>query len=38
LGWTAEEVQVLLAGVKRDIKNPKVHSIFDLYVFITPDP
>jgi hypothetical protein len=30
LGWTMEEVQVLLALVRKDLKNPKIHAQFDL--------
>ncbi|KAI4179202.1 MAG: hypothetical protein LQ346_007246, partial [Caloplaca aetnensis] len=29
LGWRAEEVQVLLANVRKDLRNPKVHAQFD---------
>ncbi|KAL8742427.1 MAG: hypothetical protein Q9184_008257, partial [Pyrenodesmia sp. 2 TL-2023] len=32
LGWQAEEVQVLLANVRKDLRNPKVHAQFDFYV------
>ncbi|KAL8842190.1 MAG: hypothetical protein Q9176_002883 [Flavoplaca citrina] len=31
LGWKSEEVQVLLANVRKDLRNPKVHAQFDLY-------
>ena len=30
LGWSAEDVQVLLANVRKDIRNPKIHAQFDL--------
>lgn len=30
LGWTEDEVTVLLAGVRRELKNPRIHSMFDL--------
>ena len=30
LGWKAEEVQVLLANVRKDIRDPKIHAQFDL--------
>ncbi|KAL9101207.1 MAG: hypothetical protein Q9163_003509 [Psora crenata] len=30
LGWNVEEVQVLLANVRKDIRNPKIHAQFDL--------
>ena len=28
--WSMEEVQVLLAEVRQDLKNPKLHGQFDL--------
>ncbi|KAL9037882.1 MAG: hypothetical protein Q9180_003470, partial [Flavoplaca navasiana] len=31
LGWKSEEVQVLLANVRKDLRNPKIHAQFDLY-------
>ena len=30
LGWKSEEVQVLLANVRKDLRNPKIHAQFDL--------
>ena len=30
LGWAEEEVTVLLAGVRKELENPKIHSMFDL--------
>lgn len=30
LGWKAEEVQVLLAKVRKDLRDPKIHSQIDL--------
>ncbi|KAL9630712.1 MAG: hypothetical protein Q9164_006282 [Protoblastenia rupestris] len=30
LGWKTEEVQVLLANVRKDIRDPKIHAQFDL--------
>jgi hypothetical protein len=30
LGWKWEELQVLLAGVRQDMKNPAIHAQFDL--------
>ena len=30
LGWQLEEVQVLLANVRKDIRDPKIHAQFDL--------
>ena len=32
LGWKKEEVQVLLANVRKDLRNPRIHAQFDLYV------
>ncbi|KAL8671906.1 MAG: hypothetical protein Q9168_003617 [Polycauliona sp. 1 TL-2023] len=32
LGWKSEEVQVLLANVRKDLRNPKIHAQFDFYV------
>ncbi|KAL2051991.1 hypothetical protein ABVK25_007683 [Lepraria finkii] len=32
LGWKAEEVQVLLANVRKDIRDPKIHAQFDFHV------
>lgn len=31
LGWAIEDVQLLLAGVRKDIRNPKIHAQFDFY-------
>lgn len=33
LGWKSEEVHVLLANVRKDLRNPKIHAQFDLYDF-----
>lgn len=30
LGWKAEDVQVLLAEVRKDLRSSKVHAMFDL--------
>ncbi|KAL8638409.1 MAG: hypothetical protein Q9228_004440 [Teloschistes exilis] len=30
LGWQQEEVQVLLANVRKDLRDPKIHAQFDL--------
>jgi len=30
LGWKAEEVQVMLAKVRKDLRDPKIHAQFDL--------
>ncbi|KAI4263346.1 MAG: hypothetical protein L6R42_001503 [Xanthoria sp. 1 TBL-2021] len=32
LGWKSEEVHVLLANVRKDLRNPKIHAQFDFYV------
>ncbi|KAL8688934.1 MAG: hypothetical protein Q9218_005272 [Villophora microphyllina] len=32
LGWQLEEVQVLLANVRKDLRDPKIHAQFDFYV------
>ncbi|KAK1753311.1 S-adenosyl-L-methionine-dependent methyltransferase [Echria macrotheca] len=31
-GWTVEEVNVLLAKVRQEVKDPKIHMQFDFYV------
>ncbi|MBE3049095.1 hypothetical protein IMZ48_42660 [Candidatus Bathyarchaeota archaeon] len=28
LGWTRSEVEVLLAGVRKDVKNTNIHAYF----------
>ncbi|PGH11709.1 hypothetical protein AJ79_04732 [Helicocarpus griseus UAMH5409] len=38
LGWTADEVQILVEGVKKDIQNPKIHSQFDFHVAYAQKP
>ena len=30
LGWKVEEVQVMLAKVRKDLRDPKIHAQFDL--------
>ena len=30
LGWTTEDVHVLLSKVRKDVRNPKIHIQFDL--------
>lgn len=32
--WSAEEVEVFLAEIRRDHRNPKIHALFDLYVLL----
>lgn len=32
LGWKTEEVQVLLANVRKDLRDPKIHAQFDFHV------
>lgn len=31
LGWTAEEVQVFLVDVRKDLNNPKIHAYWSMY-------
>jgi hypothetical protein len=38
LGWSIEEVQVLLGFIREEMKNPRIHVMFDLYVPTTPPP
>jgi len=38
LGWTADEVQVLLAGVKKDVKNPRIHSQINYHIVYAQKP
>lgn len=30
LGWTPEEIQILLAKVRGDLQNPRIHVMYDL--------
>lgn len=32
LGWKAEEVQVLLAKVRKDLRNPRIHMMYQFWV------
>ena len=32
LQWKAEEVQVLLANVRKDLRDPKIYAQYDLWV------
>jgi len=38
LGWSAEEVEVFLAGVRNDMKNLKIHSFWSIYVITGRKP
>jgi len=29
LGWTPEEVEILLMDVRKDLRNPNIHALFD---------
>jgi len=31
-GWTREEIEIYLAGVRKDIQNMSYHTYWDLYV------
>lgn len=30
LGWSVEEIQVLLALVRKDLRDPRIHALMDL--------
>ena len=32
LGWSMEETEVLMAGVRNDMRNTNIHSYFRMYV------
>ena len=32
LDWSVDEVQVLLGFVREEMKNPRIHVLYDLYV------
>jgi len=38
LGWSVEEVQVLLAGVRRDLRNPRIHPLIDYHIVYGQKP
>ena len=38
LKWTKEEVEVLLAGVRRDLRNTAIHSYFVMYTVYGQKP
>lgn len=29
LGWSPEDVEMLLLEVRKDLRNPKIHAMFD---------
>jgi hypothetical protein len=31
LGWSREELEMLLFEVRQDLRNPNIHAMFDLY-------
>ena len=33
LGWSKEEVEVLIAGVRKDLRNPHIHGYWRVWVF-----
>jgi len=35
LGWSKEQTEVFLAGVRKDMKNTKIHCYWEMY---TPTP
>lgn len=35
LGWTAEEVGVLLANVRNEMKDSRIHAYYNLYVCLS---
>jgi len=34
LGWTKEEVEVFLVGVRRDMKDTRIHTYKNMWVFM----
>lgn len=38
LGWNELDTQVFLAGVRKDLKNPEVHSFCNLHVVYGQKP
>ena len=38
LGWSVEEVQVLLASVRKEMRDPSVHVLYDFYVVYGQKP
>ncbi|KAG9253080.1 S-adenosyl-L-methionine-dependent methyltransferase [Emericellopsis atlantica] len=36
LGWTPEETRVFCAEVRKDLKNPKIHAYWPMYVPVLP--
>jgi hypothetical protein len=35
LGWSTDELEVMLAAVRKDLKNPNIHSYWPMYVLIS---
>jgi hypothetical protein len=38
LGWSREEVEVYLPGVRDDLRNPNVHTYYSLHVITAQKP
>ena len=38
LGWSKAELEVFLVEVRKDMKNPRIHAYWPLYVSIFPYP
>ncbi|MCJ1262518.1 hypothetical protein MMC22_002388 [Lobaria immixta] len=38
LGWKPEEVQVLIAKIRQELSNPRIHMIYDFYVVYGQKP
>ena len=36
--WSWEEIQVFLAGIRKDMRNKKIHSLYDFYVVTGQKP
>jgi hypothetical protein len=30
LGWERDEMELLIAEVRKDLKNPKIHAMYDM--------
>jgi hypothetical protein len=35
LGWTPEELKMLLADVRKDVKNARIHAYWPMYVLFS---